>query len=145
MYVVLAIISLQLPVSSSICGITTMAFTVPRSLSSGFLDVALELTCFVVNWFLRRSNFGYPQLVCVVRIRSSSSAPGPRYFFPVPLFGLRILLLILFTLTIFQIYYFFKWGCEENRSQTNNHESNYRSVPLDQRGMSCQKSNFNPW
>ena len=69
---------------------------------------------------------------------------GPRYFFSVSLFGLRIFFTFFFTLKIHQNLLFFKmrlWG-ESNpkplvMSQT--------TKPLDQRGMSCQKSDFNPW
>ena len=67
--------------------------------------------------------------------------PSRTRYFSVPLFGLRFLY---FTLKIYQNLLFFQmrmWGESTPRPIIISHTTE----PLDQRGMSCQTSDFNPW
>ena len=51
-------------------------------------------------------------------------------FFSVPLFGLRSCFTYLYISLwkFIKTYYFFKWGCVENRTSDQNHKSNYRTT-----------------
>ena len=94
---------------------------------------------------LMKTCFCYDDLVvrpcCTVGMPTRRAA----IFFPYPSLNLEFFYLFFLSLWIFiKIYYFLKmslWGKLNPRpismSQT--------TKPLDQRGMSCQKSHFNPW
>ena len=76
----------------------------------------------------------------------TSSGSGPRYFFPYPFLDLEFFYLVFcFSLWKFiKIYYFFKMRL---RGESNPRPlvMSHTTKPLDQRGMSCQKADFNPW